>query len=130
MPIDAAAEAGKLAQRYFELSEAVDNFRLTHFNEIAPERREQLKQEAQALATRGQEATAATLGAILEGIQAHLAAIQQATKDARDALNTLNSVAKGLAIVDAAVALVGSIAAGNVASVPGDVETLAQAISA
>jgi hypothetical protein len=130
MPIDPVVEASNLAQRYFELSQAVDNFRLSNFGEITTGRQAQLKKEAQAFDERGKEATAAALGAILQNIQPHLPTIQQATKDARDALNTLNNVAKGLAIVDAALALVGSIAIGNAASVPSDVQTLLQAIGA
>jgi len=127
--IDPAVEAANLAQRYFALSQAVDNFRQAHFAEITPERQAQLKDEAQAFDERGKEATAAALGAILRSIQPHLPKIKQSTKDASDTLRKLNDVAKGLKIVDAALALAGNIAAGDAAAVPGDLDTLLQALS-
>src|SRR5215470_16047645 len=128
-PIDAAAQAAQLAQIFFDLSNAVDDFRLRNWNSLSAAQQQQLKDEAQALDTRGQEATADALAAILQNIQPHLQNIQQATTDARDTLAHLNEIVKALAIVDAAVALVGSIVAGDLSSIGSGVQGLWQAIN-
>jgi hypothetical protein len=128
MPIDPVKQAEELAQIFFQLSNAVDGFRLNNYGRLSPADQQRLKDQAQALDTRGQQYTADALGAILQGIQPHLVNIQKATQDAQDALAHLNAVAKGLAIVDSAVALVGSIVAGDLGSIGDNVNGLYQAI--
>jgi len=127
-PIDPVKQAAELAQIFFGLSNAVDDFRLRNFGSLTPAQQQQLKDQAQALDTRGQQFTADALGAILQAIQPHLADIKQATKDAQDALRQLNDASAGLAIVDAAVALVGAIASGNVGSIGDDLQNLASCL--
>jgi hypothetical protein len=129
MPIDPVKQAEELARIFFSLSDAVDDFRLRNFSALTPAMQQQLKDQAQALDTRGQQFAAAALGAILQGIQPHLQNIKQATQDAQDALAHLKDVVKGIAIVNAAVALVGSIAAGNLASIGDNVQGLFEAIN-
>ena len=129
MQIDPVKQAEKLAQIFFALSNAVNAFRLDNFGALSPGQQRQLKDQSQALTMRAQQFTADALGAILQAIQPHLPNIKQATQDATDALTHLNDVAKGIAIADAAVALVGSIAAGDIGSIGGNVQNLIQAIS-
>jgi hypothetical protein len=130
-PIDPVKQAEELAQIFYNLSNAVDDFRLrpANYATLSPADQERLKGQAQALASRAQQCTADAMGAILRGIQAHLANIKQATQAAQDALGRLSDVAKGIAIVDSAVALVASIASGNLGSVGDSVQGLYQAIS-
>jgi hypothetical protein len=129
MPIDSRKQAEDLAQIFFNLSNAVDTFRLRNYNALSPAKQQQLKDEAQALDTRGQQCTADALGAILQGVQPHLRNIKQATQDAQDALAHLDDVAKAITIVDAAVALVGSIGRGDLGSIGDKVQGLVQAIN-
>ncbi len=129
MATDPVKQAEELAQMFFDLSNAVDDFRLRNFTTIPPAEQQQLKDQAQALATRGQQYTAEALGAILADIQPHLKNIQQATRDAQDALAHLNEVAKAIAIVDAAVGLAGSIATGDLGSIGANAQGLFKAIS-
>jgi hypothetical protein len=128
VPVDLARQAEELAQTFFGLSNAVDDFRISNYAALPPARQQQLKAQAQALAMRGQQFTADALGAILQGIQPHLAHIKQATHDAQDALAHLNDVAKALAVVDAAVALVSSIGTGDVAAIADNVQGLFKAV--
>jgi ABC-type transporter Mla subunit MlaD len=130
MQIDPAKEAEELARIFFALSGAVNEFRLRpeNFNALPPDTRQRLKEQAQALAMRGQEYSADALGAILHAISPHLQAIKQATQDAKDALAGLTDVAKGIAIVDAAVALAGSIVARDVGSIGNNLQNLIEAI--
>jgi hypothetical protein len=128
MPIDPVKQAEELAQIFFNLSNAVDDFRLGNFNALSPTEQQRLKDQAQALDTRGQQYTADALGAILQGIQPHLQNIKQATQSAQDALAHLNNVVKAITIVDAAVALVGSIVTGDLGSIGDNVQGLFQAI--
>ena len=128
MPIDPVKQAEELAQIFFNLSNAVDDFRLRNFNALSPTEQQRLKDQAQALDTRGQQYTADALGAILQGIQPHLQNIKQATQSAQDALAHLNNVVKAITFVDAAVALVGSIVTGDLGSIGDNVQGLFQAI--
>src|ERR1017187_1626046 len=127
MPIDPVKQAEELAQIFFNLSNAVDDFRLRNFNALSPTEQQRLKDQAQALDTRGQQYTADASGAILQGIQPHLQNIKQATQSAQDALAHLNNVVKAITIVDAAV-LVGSIVTGDLGSIGDNVQCLFQAI--
>jgi hypothetical protein len=102
---------------------------LSNYGGLSPADQQRLKDQAQALDTRGQQCTADALGAVLQGIQPHLANIKKATQNAQDALAHLNDVARGIAIVDSAVALVGSIVAGDLGSIGDNVNGLCQAIS-
>jgi hypothetical protein len=128
MAFDVAKQAEKMQRIFFALSQAVDAFRLRRFDDIPEGQQKQLKQQAQALETRAQQYTADALAAIAGGIEPHLKNIQKATQDAQEALARLNDIAKAAAIVDASVALVGSIASGDIAAVGGNVENLVQAI--
>jgi hypothetical protein len=128
MDIDPIKQAEQLAQIFANLSAAVDQFRLDNFATIPDDEQQQLKGQAQALAMRSQQCTADALGAILQSIQPHLPNIKKATQDAQDTLRTLKDVAKGFAIVDAAVTLVGSVASGNLGSLGDDLDKLTQAL--
>lgn len=128
MPIDSVKQAEELAQIFFDLSSAVDDFRIRNYSALTPAEQRQLKVQAQALDTRGQQYTADALGAILQGIQPHLRNIKQATQDAQDALADLNDVVKAITIVNSAVALVGSIVPGDLGSIGDNVQSLLQAI--
>jgi hypothetical protein len=130
MPTDPVQQAEELAQTFFNLSNAVDDFRLRNFGALSPAKQQQLKEQAQALATHGQQCTADALGAILLGLQPHLKNIKQATKDAQDALAHLDDVVKAIALADAVVALVGSISAGDLGSIGDRVQGVFEAISA
>jgi len=128
VPIDLSKQAEDLAQTCYGLSIAVDNFRIANYAVLSQERRDDLKAQSEALATRGQAFTAEALGAILQRIQPHLASIKQATQAAQDALAHLNDVAKGITIVDSAVTLVGSIATCDVASILENVQSLFETV--
>jgi hypothetical protein len=128
-PIDPAKQAEELAKIFFNLSNAVDAFRVNNYDALSPADRQRLKDQAQALDTRGQQCTADALAAILQGIQSHLADIKKATRNAQDALAHLNDVAKGIAIVDFVVGLVGSIVSGDLGSIGDNVQGLYQAVS-
>jgi hypothetical protein len=126
MDIDPAKQAEQLQQIFFDLSAAVDNFRLD--NSVGA-KNQRLKDQSQALFMRGQQCTADALGAILQKIQPHLPAILGATQDAQRALATLKNVEKGFSIIDSVVTLVGSIMTGDIAKLGGDLDGLQKAIA-
>jgi hypothetical protein len=126
--IDPEREAEQMAQIFFSLSQAVDRFRLTHWAELSEQKRADLKEQAQALDVRAHGFTAQAIGAFLSRIQPQLRAIRQAGEDAKHALDRLQAVAKGIAIVDAAVAVAADIASGNVESIGTSVEGLLETL--
>jgi hypothetical protein len=129
IPIDPAKQAEELAQVFFNLSNAVDDFRLRNFASISASDQQQLKAQAQALDTRGQQCTADALGGILQEIQPHMPNVKQATQAAKDALAHLNDVAKAMSIVDSAVTLLASVATGDLGSIGDNLQNLAKVIN-
>jgi hypothetical protein len=130
MDIDPATQAEQLQQIFYDLSKALDDFRLNNYFSLSDAQRQDLKQRSQVLFMRGQQCAADALGAILQRIQAHLPAIQGATKDAQHALVTVNTCAKVISIADSAIKLGLSIAAGQIEDVGGDLQGLQKAIGA
>jgi hypothetical protein len=128
MPIDAAKQAEGLAQIFFNLSDAVDDFWQRNYADLSADQAREFKVQAQALASQGQRCSAQALAAILQDIQPHLADIKQAAQDAQNALARLNDIAKAAAIVDSAVALGHSVCTGDLGSIANNVQGLCQAV--
>ena len=124
MPLDPVKEAAQMAQTFFTLSKAVDDFRLDNYRRLSPTKRKQLKTQSDSLETRGQQYTADAMAAVLTQIAPHLPNIKQSTKDAVNALTNLNDIVKGLAIADAVLELVGDIVAPNIGSIASDITGL------
>lgn len=125
----AANNSGSLAQQFYTLSQALDDFRLAHWSELSPDQRGQLKDEAQALDTRAHYLTADAIGALTASIQPELAAITNATNDAQKTLGNLNKLGNAVAIATAAVALGAAVATGNLASVSTAVVALTDTVA-
>jgi hypothetical protein len=123
-----AQDATDLAQLFFALSDAIDQFRLNNFNDLSAAEQQDLKDKAQASANLAQQFNAQALGAILQSIQPNLGNIKQGVQSANGALTHLKDVAKGLAIISAGIALAGSIASGNLTAIGTNVQSLITAI--
>lgn len=128
--IAAVADPGTLANQLFQLSQSLDDFRLSHWNSLAPVQRDQLKDEAQALDSRAHYLTADALGDISAAMASELAAVVQATQDAQSAVQTLDTVDNVIAIAIAAVGVGAAVATGDIASIGTAVTALADAIAA
>lgn len=128
--IDPAVEAGRLADLFNELSQAVDDFRLDdHVPPIPASQLTRLKDEAQALEDRAHHFTAEAIGATLQTIQPDLANIKAVTAQATEQLGVLNDVAKIISIVTSALSLGTAIAAGNPLSIAAAAEALSQTLA-
>ena len=128
--IDPAAEAGGLADLFNDLSQAVDDFRLTdHDPPLTMDQMARLKDEAQALEDRAHHFTAEAIGATLQAIQPNLQNIKDVTADAKNQLTVLNDVSKAISIATSGLSLGTAIAAGNPLSVASAAQALAQTIA-
>jgi hypothetical protein len=121
---------GDLATQFYLLSQALDDFRMDHWDDLSPGQRGQLKDEAQALDTRAHYLTADFLGQLAQGIQGDLRAIKAVTVDAESALNRLKKVDSVISIATAAVALAAAIATANIGSITSATTALTDSISA
>jgi hypothetical protein len=130
VPIDAAKEAGDLADLFNSLSQALDDFRLSLPPSTPQGQLGQLKDEAQALEDKAHFFTAQAIGATLQSIQPDLAKIKAATAEAAAQVAKLNTIEKVISIATAALALGASIASGNPGSIIATAEDLAQAVVA
>lgn len=128
-PIDPVAEANNLANSFYALSQAVDNFRFATKNSpLTDIQAGQLKDESQALDNRAHYFTAQAIGATLQAIQSDLANIKTLTAQAQQQVQNLNDVDKVIKIATSVLSLGAAIAAGNVACILSNAEALAGAI--
>jgi hypothetical protein len=128
--IDPAVEAGRLADLFNALSQAVDDYRLANHDPPVPTcQLARFKDEAQALEDRAHYFTAEAIGATLEAIQPDLANIKAVTAQATEQLGVLNDVAKIIAIATSSLSLGTAIAAGNPLSIAAAAEALTQTIA-
>jgi hypothetical protein len=127
--IDPVAEANALANLFYSLSQALDNFRLGDFNPpLSGDNAASLKAEAQALDDRAHEFTAQAIGATLQTIQADLAKIKDVTNQAIHQLGVLNDVSKVISIATSALSLGTAIVSGDPLAIVGAVDGLAEAV--
>lgn len=127
--IDPVAEANNLADSFYALSQAVDDFRFTARNPpLSPIQSGQLKDESQALEDRAHYFTAQAIGATLQGIQGDLANIKTLTAQAQQQVQVLNDVDKVIKIVTSALTLGTAIAAGNIPTILSSAQALAGAV--
>jgi hypothetical protein len=130
-PVDQAAEAGRLADLFNNLSQALDDFRLgDHIPPISADESARLKDQAQELEGLSQNFTAQAIGATLQSIQPDLANIKAVTAQATTQLGVLNDVSKVISIATSALTLGAANAAGNPVSIAAAAEGLAQTIVA
>ena len=122
-------DPGSLARQFYSLSQALDDYRLAHWDQLPVDVRGQLKDEAQALDTRAHYLTAAALQQISAAIQPELDAITSATADAEAALDHLQTVDSAISIAIAAVSLGAAIATGSIASITSAVTTLTDVVT-
>jgi hypothetical protein len=131
VPLDPVAEAGALADLFNNLSQALDDFRLSdHDPPLSSEELGRLKDEAQALEDRAHYFTAQAIGATLQSIQPDLANIKAVTAQAKNHVGVLQDVSKVISIATSALSLGTAIAAGNPASIVAATSALAQTLAA
>jgi hypothetical protein len=127
--VDPAAEAGRLADLFNDLSQAVDEFRLSDQDPpLTGYQMARLKDEAQALEDRAHYFTAEAIGATLQSIQQELANIKAVTSQAQAQLRVLNNISRAIAIATSALSLATAIAAGNPSSIGAAAKALAETL--
>jgi cob(I)alamin adenosyltransferase len=132
MSPNGAVTAGDLADLFNDLSQAIDDFRLSDRVPVGTPATElaRLKDEAQALEDRAHQFTAQSMAATLAAIQSDLQKIAAATATAKTQLAHLNNVSKAISIATAGVALGAAIATGNIPSIAATAGAFAQSVGA
>jgi hypothetical protein len=129
--IDPAAEANQMADLFNDLSQAVDDFRLSDLDPpLSTDQASRLKDEAQSMEDRAHYFTAEAIGATLQSIQPDLANIKAVTAEAKSQLNNLDDISKAISIATSALSLGTAIAAGNPMSIAAAATALAQTLAA
>jgi len=127
--IDPTAEAGRLADLFNDLSQAVDEFRLSDLDPpLTMLQMSRLKNEAQALEDRAHFFTAEAIGATLQTIQQDLANIKAVTAQAQQQFQVLTNISKAIAIATSALSLATAIAAGNPLNIAAAAKGLAETL--
>jgi len=129
-PIDPATEAGKMADLFNDLSQALDDYRLAdHVPPLSTDQLARLKDEAQALEDRAYYFTAEAIGTTLQSIQSDLDNIEAVTAKAKTQVGVLDDVSKIISIATSALNLGTAIAAGNPASILAALNGLAETLT-
>ncbi len=126
--IDQAVEAGNLASLFFQLSAAVEQFRLDHPG-LSQEEKDRLDAQSEDLEAKANAFNAEAIGDTLQTLHASLQNLKHVTSDAKHAISTLKTVDKVFSIANAAVALGVALASHDLASVGPCLTSLQQAAS-
>ena len=126
---DQEAQANALAVLFNDLSQAVDDFRLSYEPPLQGEQMSRLKDESQALEDRAHYFTAQAIGATLAQIAPDLDRIKNVTTDAKQQLGHLKDISRAISIATSALSLGTAIAAGNPASIAAAAAALVQTLA-
>ena len=124
--IDQALEAGNLARLFFELSDAVEEFRLDH-PQLSQAEKDRLDAQAEDLEAKANAFNAEAIGDILQTLHTSLENLKHVTSDAKNAVSTLRTVDKVFSIATAALALGVALASHDLSSVGPCLTSLQQA---
>jgi uncharacterized iron-regulated protein len=117
MSANVAVTAGDLADLFNDLSQAIDEFRLSPPAGTTTADLARLKDEAQALENRAHQFVAADMANTLARVQSDLQKLVDATGRVKKQIRLLNGVAVGAAIATGNVAAIASTAQAFVSSI-------------
>lgn len=110
-------DAFELSDRFRDLVHEVREWRKKHKNELDECKLQDLDKLETRLLTQAAEFTTAAVGLVLDESEASAATLKEVTGQARDAIKTLQTIRKVIAVMTAAVGLAGAIASKDVGAV-------------
>lgn len=110
-------DAFELSDRFRDLVHEVRGWRKQHMHELDECTLQELDTLETRLLTQAAELTTAAVGLVLDESEASAATLKEVTGQARDAIKTLQTIAKVIAVTTAAVGLAGAIASKDVGAV-------------
>lgn len=126
---NAADEARNLAALFAQTSEAVDDYRTRHLNQLTVDQRTRLEQIIQKLDDAHDECTADAIADTLNQMQSDLGQIAKVTGQAQHALKHLNTVQEVVNVASAISELAEAIMTGDYAGIPSALVDIGQTIS-
>lgn len=126
--LDTAGQARRLAQTFAAMSQAIDNYCHTHFQQLTDAQRDSLSEEAMRLDDYSDEFTAEAIAKTLSSLKDDVDSLITATDQAAAALAKIQKIEKIAGIAAAALALGESIATGDVSSIGSSVKDLISAV--
>lgn len=108
-----ADQARKLARSYFDLAQALGEYRFDKFDELIPAKRRKMEEFERALLDSSTAFTALAMSISLADLEPVLARIEEVTTTMKDNINDLQKVDRVLKLAGSAVQLAGAILSGN-----------------
>jgi len=121
-------DVADLEKQYTESANSLGTFLINNFATLTPDQRNSLRNQGIALINQVQELETHAVGVILDDTQASLNQIKQATKDANQAIKTVNSFKNAITIATSLVTLSASIYAGNIGGIASALQGLLEAV--
>jgi len=121
-------DVADLEKQYTESANSLVTFLINNFATLTPDQRNILRNQGIALINQVQELETHAVGVILDDTQASLNQIKQATKDANQAIKTVNSFKNAITIATSLVTLSASIYAGNIGGIASALQGLLEAV--
>jgi hypothetical protein len=119
--------ADQLARVFYELADAVDDFRTCNWDQLDDLAKASLQARVDLFTDRAHQYTAQALAAILLDVQPHLDNIKQASAEARNELRGLRDLEKGFVIIGALADLSEAIVTHNWGSVAARIDAVVEA---
>lgn len=121
-------DAADFAKLFFQWSQAVDDYRDQHFDELSPDQRSRMKDFAHQLDDISDHFTIIDIDETLESIRGDVQQIESVTTQAKAALKKLQTIEEVTKVICAVVALGIAAETGNVGTVEGSLEDLSKLI--
>jgi len=125
-----AEQARQLAELFAGLAESVDHFREANAAGLADTQLDSLVNTANLFESLSDQENVRSLAVTLAQVQSSVDAIIAATKDARQAVKTINRIQCVFSILDSAAALASAIAGGRIGDIVSSTGSLVQAVAA
>ncbi|GAB3805067.1 hypothetical protein GCM10028819_37650 [Spirosoma humi] len=106
-------QARKLARSYFDLAQALGEYRFDKFDELTPAKRKKIEEVERVLLDSSTAFTALALSISLADLEPVLARIEEVTTTMKEQINDLQKVDRVLKLAGSAVQLAGAILSGN-----------------
>jgi hypothetical protein len=108
-----ADQARNLARSYFNIAQALGEYRFDNFDTLSAAKRKQIEELERTLLSSSTTFTAIAISISLDDLAPVLDRVSEVTKQMEDAINQLQKVDKVIKIATAAVQLAGAIVSGN-----------------
>ncbi|MEH6408612.1 MAG: hypothetical protein V7767_15150 [Leeuwenhoekiella sp.] len=124
-----SAEATHLANRFYKLAVAINDFRFNNWKKLTDIQKEELNQRQRSILKYGEDILTLSTNLAMKEVESSLAEIEDITTQIQETITTLEDIPKGINIAGAIVNLGAAIVSANPQALVESLKGLAQSWS-